>query len=918
MGRLAYGKVSREKTCQLLEALLDFSNDYLDPDFSEHLRKKGLRCHHADWQTDSPKLDICSTRPLLIELVQFRYKSHALIDSKPKLKETLDHLEQTIQCLRLRGKKQGQRIVDGTFNLWSTDTEVNLRELKARWPEIKGRGQRVSTDTENDLRPAQSDTDTPCQKKEVNYSEAPQTPPPFSEPQAQAQTSDSTAPSETPEPNDSWEDLFDQVADLLKGSLPHSPLLRAVIKLFGIDPQARITSIDSQYLLQRVQKMWLQDYLCNALSFSEQWQTLRIDLTSHQSALAQYRNIFWENPQLLDTLNSQPPNTKLIEQFNNIRPLRRLLILGAPGSGKTIALLELLQDLHRMAEGDDSEPIPVVFNLSTYGLPPAGRNFTHWLVTQLEQQYSLAPARGRRFIEDQKLLLLLDGLDEVRSNLRNLCIRQINQFLRTYQHTECIICSRLTEYDTASEALQLEASLKLEPLTPNQAIEYLEQFSKHQTLTSLIQAIQDNKDFQQLAETPLMLNVMALAYQDRQISELQHFTSLDDHRAYLYDAVLERLLNRKQPVDKRLTSIRYRNETYSQEEIRAWLIWLAKRMVEHDQTTFFIEQLTPEWLDTRRQRQGYRLNSHIFVGIIAGIISACHMTPIAGWHETGEATKFFLPLLKSSIGSSAVASVSFIGFRKVMPQLLAGFMTASVYVVSFSVLAYPFIRVGAHSTYISRLSPILIDWLGMALFWGLMRSQIVVIHRITWSWLSAFRFTGIGCLAYLLLYLPLRLLLFREYQGEYGYEILYELLLIVGLSTTYGGFSLGNTLEPKDITSPNQGMQKALRNAGLLAVVMGPVGMLAAWQYAHGNPYEYAMIAGAIGLLAALLGGQRSGQVLIQHLTLRIILWWNRYAPWNYARFLNFATQSMLLRRTGGGYLFMHRSFMEHLAKKTL
>ena len=54
-----------------------------------------------------------------------------------------------------------------------------------------------------------------------------------------------------------------------------------------------------------------------------------------------------------------------------------------------------------------------------------------------------------------------------------------------------------------------------------------------------------------MAETPLMLNVMALAYQDRQISELQHFTSLDDHRAYLYDAVLERLLNRKQPVDKR-------------------------------------------------------------------------------------------------------------------------------------------------------------------------------------------------------------------------------------------------------------------------------------------------------------------------------------------------------------------------------
>ncbi|MEM7063509.1 MAG: NACHT domain-containing protein [Cyanobacteria bacterium P01_B01_bin.77] len=913
MGRLAYGEVSRNKTCQLLEALLDFSNDHLDPDFSEYLRKKGLRCCHADWQTDSPKLDIYSTRPLLIELVEFRYGSQALIDSKPKLKETLDHLEQTLQCLRLRGKKQGQRIVDGTFNLWSTDTAFNLRELKARWPELKGRGKTASKDIENDdVISSQSDVDGPSQPNESDFCEAPQP----SRSASQAHTSDYTESSTTPDSNDSWEDLFDQVADLLRESLPHSPLLRSVIKLFGMDPKARITAADCQYLLQRVQKMWLQDYMRNALSLSEQWQTLRIDFTNRQSALAQYRNICWENPQFLDELNPLPPDTTLSEQFNKIKPLRRLLILGAPGSGKTIALLELLQDLHRMAAENPSQPVPVVFTLSTYGSPPAGRNFTNWLIMQLEQQYSLDPARGRRFIEDQKLLLLLDGLDEVRSNLRNLCIRQINQFLRTYRHTECIICSRLTEYETASEALQLEASLKLQPLTPNQAAEYLEQFSTHQTLLGLIQAIQENKDFQQLAETPLMLNVMALAYQDQPVSELQNFTSLDDHRAYLYDAVLERLLQRKQPLDKRLASTRQGKEAYSQEEIRAWLIWLAKHMVDHDQTTFFIEQLTPDWLDTSHQRQGYRLNSHILVGILVGIISACHMTPIAGWQDTAGAANFFLPLLRSGVGSSVLASVLFIGLRRIMPQLLAGFITASVYVIGFGMLAHPFIRVGDHGTYLSQLSPILIDWLGMALFWGLMRSQIVVIHKITWSWLSALRYMGIGSLAYLLLYLPLRLFLLHEYQGYYEYEIAYELLLIAGFSSTYGGFSLGHVLEPKDIVLPNQGMQTALRNAGLLAVGMGPVGMLAAWQYAHGNPYEYAMLAGAIGLFAALLGGQRSGQVLIQHFILRLILWWNRCTPWNYSRFLNFATRSMLLRRAGGGYLFMHRSFMEHLAKK--
>ena len=92
--------------------------------------------------------------------------------------------------------------------------------------------------------------------------------------------------------------------------------------------------------------------------------------------------------------------------------------------------------------------------------------------------------------------------------------------------------------------------------------------------------------------------------------------------------------------------------------------------------------------------------------------------------------------------------------------------------------------------------------------------------------------------------------------------------------------------------------------------------MLAAWKYAHGDPYEFAMLAVSIGLIAAMLGGQRSGQVLIQHFVLRVILWRNRCTPWNYARFLEFAVQRMFLRRAGGGYLFIHRSFMQHLAEK--
>ena len=36
--------------------------------------------------------------------------------------------------------------------------------------------------------------------------------------------------------------------------------------------------------------------------------------------------------------------------------------------------------------------------------------------------------------------------------------------------------------------------------------------------------------------------------------------------------------------------------------------------------------------------------------------------------------------------------------------------------------------------------------------------------------------------------------------------------------------------------------------------------------------------------------------------------------PWNYARFLDYATALIFLRKVGGGYIFVHRLIMEHFA----
>ncbi len=36
--------------------------------------------------------------------------------------------------------------------------------------------------------------------------------------------------------------------------------------------------------------------------------------------------------------------------------------------------------------------------------------------------------------------------------------------------------------------------------------------------------------------------------------------------------------------------------------------------------------------------------------------------------------------------------------------------------------------------------------------------------------------------------------------------------------------------------------------------------------------------------------------------------------PWDYVRFLDYATDRIFLRRVGGGYIFVHRLLLEHFA----
>jgi hypothetical protein len=161
---------------------------------------------------------------------------------------------------------------------------------------------------------------------------------------------------------------------------------------------------------------------------------------------------------------------------------------------------------------------------------------------------------------------------------------------------------------------------------------------------------------------------------------------------------------------------------------------------------------------------------------------------------------------------------------------------------------------------------------------------------------------------------------------------------IIGLVVAIGlGFV---ELEIADKTYPNQGIREsainALRYGLVLGVIFGLIlglmfgiiigvivaiffGQIWGWNKPINAIATFlAMILGwiitqIVGVLLGVLyfGGWAS----IKHLILRLILYFTGHIPWNYAKFLDWASDKLFLQKVGGGYIFIHRSLMEHFAE---
>ncbi|MGJ5632454.1 NACHT domain-containing protein [Nostoc sp. CALU 1950] len=659
--------------------------------------------------------------------------------------------------------------------------------------------------------------------------------------------------------------------------------------------------------------------------------------------------------------------TAATDIFEGIGAGRTLLILGEPGAGKTVTLLKLTESLIARTENNLSQPLPVVVNLSSWA--QQRKSITNWLVQELFEKYHVPKPLGKAWVEQEQLILLLDGLDEVDAKYRNDCVKALNQFIQEHGLTEMVVCSRIQDYKRLSERLKLRSAIYVQPLTSQQIDQFLERAGEQ--LSALKTVLQHNAELRAFASSPLILSIMSLSYQGCSLDNIIQGRTIQEYRQRLFDTYINRMFEgaRLASYTKKISESA---QKYPREKAQYWLIWMAQRMAQGSETIFLIEELQPSFL-SQRQRFVYRIESGLIASLIGGLIcwpsGGLTNGYLAFWWINTTLVIAFVVGLSDNIKTVETLKWSWreatIIFRQITVILLIKTPIFSLIIaVIFSLIFWFVIGLCMVFVYVldgrwrsSNVIDGLIGGLIGGLLVGLLTGLIVrlmfwlisrlsgnfrrketqknyISYQAIWKIVKIASVIGIffgivggihdglivGLSTQGAIYAMLGLLiigpLFGLLFGLFFALIIGPLILLLAgpIYALIGGFR-GSEIQQKNI--PNQGIWKSARNALTIGMIIMLVFVASRLflEFTSGVSDEWLMSLLNSGLSGGMICG---GSACLRHFILRLRLYRQGNAPWNYARFLDYTVDRLFMQKVGGGYIFVHRMLLEHFAQMNL
>lgn len=259
---------------------------------------------------------------------------------------------------------------------------------------------------------------------------------------------------------------------------------------------------------------------------------------------------------------------RLAAEFRRIRT-GRLVVLGEPGSGKTV--LAMLLTLGLIADRAPDAPVPVLLSVSSWD--PVRASLDDWIVQTLAGAYYNGRTDIPRLLLTHGLVLpVLDGVDEIPEVARRHAVHRINAAVGTERPV--VVTCRSAEYDDLIEAgsptLRQSPVQRVSPLSVDDVITHLAAVPDWPgSWTPVYAELRRAPDGPVAAalSTPLMISLTVSVYrQGGDPAELLDTTRFPSRHA-VEDHLVDRAIDAAYEFD-------------SGRE-RAWLAYLARHLHDH-------------------------------------------------------------------------------------------------------------------------------------------------------------------------------------------------------------------------------------------------------------------------------------------------------------------------------------------------
>lgn len=193
----------------------------------------------------------------------------------------------------------------------------------------------------------------------------------------------------------------------------------------------------------------------------------------------------------------------------------RIFIIGDMGAGKTVALRQLQRDISETGDSEHARCLPVVVHLADWN----GANMETWLRSHLSLLLQIEPVLVNRAFEARNIALLVDGLDEIDIDSAEKATRAIRELARL-EVPVVVTCrtERYREILSSDLAINDSRTFSIEPTPLDEAVVYLHNVtSRFSGTEEAITYVENHPDsaLSTLLRDPIWLRIYSLIIGNR-------------------------------------------------------------------------------------------------------------------------------------------------------------------------------------------------------------------------------------------------------------------------------------------------------------------------------------------------------------------------------------------------------------------